>query len=250
MPEFNDPDRDEPDPSGEARQRTASDDDTAARPVETPIPFRQWLRQGKWLAGLIGGMIAAPVGIVLHELGHFAVNVACGFPDTVLRYASVSWTGSSEFRRLWRAGDVEAAAAIAEPWQVALSATAGPMVSYLTAIGFVLWVRKYGPGPLSLVLGSGFVAPLQGGAAIPVIAMELFGGGFTGNQDEANFAAIAGIPPSLAVLPGLICLVLGYWFLVTAFPRGQRLRSVGPPLLGVPLGIALWASVLGPLVLP
>ncbi|MCY3929935.1 MAG: hypothetical protein OXG81_16860 [Acidobacteria bacterium] len=214
------------------------------------VPLREWLRSGKWLAGLAGGAIAAPIGIQLHELGHFAVNVACGFPDNVLRYASVSWTGSSEFRRLWRAGDVEAAAAIAEPWQVALSAAAGPIVSYLTAIGFVLWVRRYGPGPLSLVLGSGFVAPLQGVAAIPVIAIDLFGGGFRGNQDEANFAAITGIPASLAVLPGLICLVFGYWFLVTAFPRGQRSRAVGPPLVGVALGIALWGSVLGPQVLP
>ena len=59
-----------------------------------------------------------------------------------------------------------------------------------------------------------------------------------------------GIPPSLAVLPGLTCLLLGYWFLVTAFPRGQRLRAVGPPLLGVALGIPLWALWLGPLVLP
>ena len=131
-----------------------------------------------------------------------------------------------------------------------MSAAAGPIVSYLTAIGFVLWVRRYGPGPLSLVLGSGFVAPLQGMAAIPVIVIDLFGGGFRGNQDEANFAAITGVPPSLAVLPGLICLVLSYWFLVTAFPRGQRLRAVVPPLLGVALGIALWGSVLGPLVLP
>ena len=161
MPDINGPSPDEPDPSAEARQRTAPDHDPAARPAETPTPFRQWLREGKWLAGLVGGMIAAPVGIVLHELGHFAVSVAGGFPDTVLRYASVSWTGSSEFRALWRAGDVEAAAAIAEPWQVALSAAAGPIVSYLTAIGFVLWVRRCGPGPLSLVLGSGFVAPLQ-----------------------------------------------------------------------------------------
>lgn len=214
------------------------------------IPFRGWLRSGKWLAGLAGGAIAAPIGILLHELGHFAVNVACGFPDTVLRYASVSWSGSSEFRRLWRAGDVEAATALAEPWQVALSAAAGPIVSYVTAIAFVLWVRRHGPGPLSLVLGSGFVAPLQGIAAIPVIAIDLFGGGFRGNQDEANFAAITGIPASLAVLPGLVCLVLGYWFLVTASPRGQRTRTVVPPLLGVALGIAVWGSVLGPLVLP
>ena len=122
--------------------------------------MRQWLRGGKWLAGLVGGAIAAPIGILLHELGHFGAYVACGFPETALRFSSASWAGSGQFRRLWRAGDLEAAAAIAEPWQVAVGSAAGPIVSYLTAIACVLWVRRYGSGPLSLVLGSGWLGPL------------------------------------------------------------------------------------------
>lgn len=63
------------------------------------------------------------------------------------------------------------------------------------------------------------------------------------HRDEANFALIMETPSSLAVLPGLICLLLSYWFLIIAFPRGRRIRSVGPPLLGVSSGIALWGSV-------
>ena len=78
-----------------------------------------------------GGAIAFPIAVLLHELGHFGADVAFGFPDPVLRYSSASWSGDDQFARLFRAGDVEAAAAIAEPWQVAVSAAAGPIVSYI-----------------------------------------------------------------------------------------------------------------------
>ena len=96
--------------------------------------------------GWEGGAIAGPLSIVLHELGHFGACVAFRFPDAVLRFSSVSWAGSEEFDRLWLAGDVEAAAAITQPWQVAVVAAAGPVVSYVIAIACVFAVRRSGPG--------------------------------------------------------------------------------------------------------
>ncbi len=45
---------------------------------------------------------------------------AIGFPDPVLQFASTSWSGFGEVSRLIRAGDVEAAAALVQPWQVAV----------------------------------------------------------------------------------------------------------------------------------
>ena len=62
------------------------------------------------------------------------------------------------------------------------------------------------------------------------------------SSDDRTFQA--------AVLPGLTCLVLGYWFLVTAIPRGRRVRTVVPTLVGVALGGPLWVLWLGPLLLP
>ena len=204
----------------------------------------------QWLAGVGGGAIAAPLSIILHELGHFGAYVAFRFPDAVLRFSSVSWVGGGEFTRLWRAGDLEAATAIAEPWQMAVGAAAGPIVSYVTAIGCVLAVRRIGPGPLSLVLGLGLSAPLHAVAAFPVLAVNLFGDGFIGNQDDVWAGWLAGIPSSLAVLPGLICLLLSYWFLVTAIPRDRRVQTVVPTLAGMVLGGFLWILWLGPLLLP
>ena len=210
--------------------------------------MRQWLRGGKWLAQVGGGTIAFPIAVLLHELGHFAAYTAFGFPDVVLRFASVGWKGSGKFISLIRAGDVEGATAIAQPWQVAVGAAVGPIVTCLTVIACVLAVRRL--GPLSLILGVGLVAPLRWLVAIPLLAQKLRGERRNSNVDEGWIAEVTGIPESLLVVLGLACLLLGYWFLVTAIPRDQRVRTVVPTLVGVALGGPLWVLWLGPLLLP
>ena len=220
---------------------------------QTTNPQRswEWLRSGRWLAGVVGGAIAFPVAVLVHELGHFGAFAAFGFPDPVLRFASTSWSGSGEFARLIRAGDVEAAAALVQPWQVAVGVAAGAIVTYLTVIACVLAVRRFGPGPLSLVLGVGLVAPMRWLGAIPILASKLRGElPFPSSTDEGWLAALTGIPESLLLLLGLTCFLLGYWFLVTASPRGRRMRVVVPTLVGAVLGGVMWVLWLGPLVLP
>ena len=121
--------------------------------------------------------------------------------------------------------------------------------SYCTIV-CVFAVRRTGPGPLSLVLGLGLSAPGQGLGALMVLAINLFGGGFVGSQDEAWVASIAGISSSLTALPGVVCIVLAPWFLVTAIPRGRRVRVVIPVAGGMVLGLFLWLGWLGPVLLP
>ena len=225
------------------------------RPVdETTNPQRpgEWLRSGRWLPGVAGGAIAFPIAVLVHELAHFGSFAAFGFSDPVLRFSSTSWSGSGEFARHIRAGDVEAAAALVQPWQVAVGVAAGVIVTYLTLIACVLAVRRFGPGPLSLVLGVGLVTPLRWLGAIPILASKLRGTlQVPSNTDEGWLAALTGIPESLLLLLGLTCLLLGYWFLVTALPRGRRMRVVFPTLVGsVAVGGPLWVLWLGPLILP
>ena len=108
----------------------------------------RWFRDGNWWAAVAGGAIAFPVAVLLHELGHFMGYTAFGFPDPVLHYGSAGWADEAHIALL-EAGDLEAAAAIAQPWQEAVAGALGPIVSYLTLIACVLAVRRYGPGPLS-----------------------------------------------------------------------------------------------------
>ena len=219
------------------------------RPVDEATNLQ---RSSGWLAGVAGGAIAFPIAVLVHELGHFGAFAAFGFPDPVLRFSSTSWSGSGEFARHIRAGDVEAAAALVQPWQVAVGVAAGVIVTYLTLIACVLAVRRFGPGPLSLVLGVGLVTPLRWLGAIPILASKLRGTlQVPSNTDEGWLAALTGIPESLLLLLGLTCLLLGYWFLVTALPRGRRMRVVFPTLVGsVAVGGPLWVLWLGPLILP
>ncbi len=211
---------------------------------------QKWIPGGTWLPGLAGGAIAGPLSIVLHELGHFGAYVAFRFPDPVLRFSSAGWTGSAQFKGLWRAGDLEAAGAIAQPWQVAVASAAGPLVSYLTAIACVFAVRRFGPGPLSLVLGLGLSAPLHALVLVILLFRKLGGQSFRSNQDDVWVAWLTGIPESFALLPGITCLLLTYWFLVTAFPRERRVQVFVSVFSGIVLGGLLWIQWLRRLVLP
>ena len=106
--------------------------------------FTKWLRDGSWWAAVAGGTISFPIAVLLHELGHFMGYTAFGFPDPVLHYGSAGWA-DEEHIALLKAGDLEAAAAIAKPWQEAVAGALGSTVSYVLLIGCVLWV-----GPLLL----------------------------------------------------------------------------------------------------
>ena len=147
------------------------------------------------------------------------------------------------------ARDVEAAAAIAEPWKVAASAAAGPIVSYIAIIACVLAIRRFGSGPLSLVFAIGLVTPFRWTWVFPVLYLRLRGARVEWGPDEVVVGVITGIPQFLMILLGLASLVLGYWFLVAAMPRGRRVRTLVPALVGAVLGGVLWVSWVGPMVL-
>ncbi len=185
----------------------------------------KWFRDGSWWAAVAGGAIAFPIAVLLHELGHFLGYTVFGFPDPVLHFGSAGWADEAH-EALLEAGDLEAAAAIAQPWQEAVAGALGPIVSYLTLIACVLAVRRLGPGPLSLVLGVGLVTPLRWLPAIPLLAVRLVGVQWTVGMDEARLARRTGIPENLLLVLGVACFVLGYWFLITAFPRGERARAI------------------------
>ena len=207
------------------------------------------LRDDSGWAAVVGGMVGFPIAVVLHEFGHFVAFAAFGFPDPVLHYASADWD-DDQFDALMDAGDVEAAWAIAQPWQEAVGAAAGPFVSYLLIIACVLAVRRFGPGPLSVVFAIGLVTPFRWTWPLPILFLIFRGARVSGGPDEIEIAALTGIPQWPLIVISLASLVLGYWFIVTALPRGKRLRIVIPTFVGAVLGGVLWVGWLGPLVLP
>ena len=93
----------------------------------------------RWFAG---ALVAAPLGIVPHELGHYLVLLAVGVPDLTLHFVGV--TGDLE--EFWEAvvrEDYASAAAIAPLWGVAMGEAAGPLVTYALVLtccyGCAIW---------------------------------------------------------------------------------------------------------------
>lgn len=65
-------------------------------------------------------------------------------------------------------------------------------------------------------------------------------------DNEALNVVLRWLMPVLA----FASLVLGYWFIVTSVPRGERMRTVVPTLVGAVLGGMVWDMWLGPWCFP
>jgi hypothetical protein len=180
---------------------------------------------------------AAPLAIVLHELGHFLAGKLFAFENTVLHFAHVS-TGAA----LWSFPH----------WQQAAFWAAGPLISLLIVGACCYATARRGPrsiwvapaftaGARTLVMSSIYsllylLMPEQRGQAIV-------------HFDELEIAQVLGMPSALVLGP-LVVLVLSAWvFLVTRLPRGFRVVPLLAMVVGHVLGTVLY-FMLGSLIFP
>ncbi len=193
--------------------------------------------RGEVLSLACWAALMAPVGIVLHELGHFIVGLMLGYPMQ-LNVGSVS--GGP---RLGSAADIH----------VALQASAGPLVT-IVLMAIAAWRLTKRPGT-RWAFALAITAPLRfivGGTYLFWVAKAwLDNTAFQGspNFDEYNAAQAFGVSPVWLVALQTGCLV-AYWFWVTtrAGPAA-RMASVGSVLIGAVVGIALWMALIGPAIL-
>lgn len=200
---------------------------------------------------LVAAGISGPVGILLHELGHFAVAVVSGFSDVKLSFASVSYHDSERFWRILAGGERLAADAIFPLERAGLLAAAGPAVTTLLIVFSVLILSRRTP--------SDAVAAFLAGLAIMAGVRS-----FTGlyyiffvrskypdarpNFDEINIARAFDIPVDWIVWPSA-ALVVFAWIVVVPRLTPDRWVKFPAVVLGPVLGIMLWAQI-GPFLLP
>jgi hypothetical protein len=204
-----------------------------------------WRQAATWIGASV---IAVPLGVLLHELGHFLAYRAFGFQDVALHYSSS--THSVE-RTLWQLvfrGDFAAAAALLPLWKVALGTAAGILATCaVTFVCCVLAARK-NPHPLAIALG--IFAPVRFLSGLPTIVMKLLLKPISVGTDEAHLAALTGIPLMVLSVAGLLVLVLAWNWLIRRIPRDHRWISLASMVSGLALGISLYFWVLGPRLLP
>jgi len=184
-----------------------------------------------WFASAV---VAGPLTILAHELGHFLAGLAFNHPQVVLHYASVT---------------SDAVRAGYPPWQLATVAAAGPVVTVATVLLCCYLATRYRPHPL--IVTGGLIAPIKFSVGLIFIYYWLTGvRNSSPNFDEFNVAKHAGISSFIPILIGVAVLVGGWVWLVRSIPKGERIPALATSIVGGAVGLALYANVLGPRSLP
>jgi len=204
-----------------------------------------WRLAATWIGASV---IAVPLGVLLHELGHFLAYWAFGFQGVALHFASSTHTVERTLWQLIYSGKVEAAAALLPLWKVGLATTAGILMTYVVTIGCCVFAARKSPYPLVIALG--IFSPVRFLSGLPTIAWILSGKRINAGTDEAHLAVLTGIPLLLLNFAGLLVVVLSWIWLLRRIPKDHRWISVGSLVLGLAVGIFLYFGVLGPRLLP
>lgn len=201
---------------------------------ERRAPQDRLQRSVGWRGWLVVAAVAAPIGILLHELGHYLAARAFGFADAVLHFGSVTSVSA----------EAEATA-----WQRAIQFGAGPAVTLaLLAISCFATARF---GARATTTAPGFAVGVRSAIlGFAYLAARLRGPADNGSFDELNVARALGLPIDLVML-GTVGLLLGGWlFLILAIAPGKRIAAVGAAAAGTALGLLIYVGWLGPLILP
>jgi hypothetical protein len=177
-------------------------------------------------------VLAAPVGFLAHEGGHFLAARSFGVPAT-LHFDHVALPDGDVLSNLQRL----------------LFVAAGPMVDWIVGqAGLLLILRRF--TPMRLVLAIWLARPLQ--FLPPLIGVDLgylgLGGSLQGS-DEVSLAQFLSLPEHLIVWLELFAAVPLLFLLALAIPSRHRFSVLFVMSIGVLTGWAGWLA-LGGYVLP
>jgi hypothetical protein len=204
-----------------------------------------WRLAATWIGAAV---IAVPLGVLLHELGHFLAYWAFGFQGVALHYASSTHAVEQRLWQLIYSGNAARAASLLPLWKVGLATTAGILATYLVTIGCCIFAARKSPHPLVIALG--IFAPVRFLSGISTIVTVLSGKPVLAQTDEAHLAILTGIPLLLLNFAGLLVLLLAWIWLLRRIPKDHKWISRASLVAGLALGMFLYFGVLGPRLLP
>lgn len=198
-----------------------------------------------WIGAAV---IAVPLGVLLHELGHFLAYWAFGFQGVALHYSSSTHTVERTFWQLVYRGDFPAAASVLPLWKAGVGTASGILITCLvTFVCCVLAARK-NPHPLAIALG--IFAPVRFLSGLPIILAALANKSVRASTDEVHLALLTGIPVRLPVIAGLLVLAGAWIWMARRIPKDHKWISLGSLISGLALGIFVYFWVIGPRLLP
>lgn len=191
-------------------------------------------RAAPWLPWIGTAAVAAPLTIVLHELGHLLAAHAFGFPEVALHYGSVSDGAKEAGFPLWQQG---------------VKSAAGPLVSLGIVLACCYGAVRVGPRPWAVApaFAAGVRSILIG---VAYLVARVRQPGARGNFDEMNAARSLGLAPEFVVAANVLLLLAAWSFLVRRIPRDRRAGAIAGTVVGTFAGLALYIAWLGPWMLP
>ena len=204
-----------------------------------------WRLASTWIGASV---IAVPLGVLLHELGHLLAYLAFGFQGAALHFSSATHAlENTLWQQIYR-GNLAAAASMIPLWKVGVATAAGILVTCVVTVVCCVFAARKDAHPLVVALG--IFAPLRFLSGISTIPVALSGRPVRAGTDEAHLAVLTGIPLILLIFAGLLFLVLAWIWMVRTIPEDHRWVSLGGLVSGLALGVFLYFSVIGPWLLP
>jgi hypothetical protein len=186
---------------------------------------------------LVWSLVFAPIGIVLHEVGHLLVAQAIGFPNPTLHFSGVD------------PGESAGLPSTAVGW-VAL---AGPLVSAGLALIGCAWMRWRAAdawaAALAIAAVSRFAVALPytiASAVVRVLGVRLAPPEF----DEYKVGAALGWSGDALLAVTSLFLLAVLWWVHRATRRDDRRVVWAGLVIGTVAGWAVWMKGLGPWLLP
>lgn len=204
-----------------------------------------WRLALKWFGTSV---IAVPLSVLLHELGHLVAYLAFGFEGVALHYSSATHALERTFWQHVYRGNLSAAALLLPPWKVGLATAAGILVTCAVTLLCCLIAVKKNPHPLLVALG--IFSSLRFISGIPVMLSWFLGKPVRGGTDEAHLAVLTGIPVVFLVFAGLLFLLVTWTWFIRSIPKNQFLISLPGLVLGIATGWFLYFWLVGPWLLP
>jgi hypothetical protein len=200
---------------------------------------------------LLAAGISGPVGILLHEFGHYGIAVISGVPQARLSFASASYQNSEEFWQILANGDRVTAASIYSIHLAGWISAAGPAVTAFliaTSVG-LLYATKPANAIAAFLSGLALMAGVRSFTGIYyVLYVRPNYPGARPFFDEINIARAFDVPVDWIVWPSTALVILAWTIVVPRLTpdRGWKLAAT---VAGPILGILIWAQV-GPFILP
>lgn len=176
--------------------------------------------------------LAGPLSIILHEVGHALMALALGYSNVRITFHSVD-----------RIAPVDI-----QPWERALTSEAGPLASLIIILlcCVIILIRRKS----ILVKALGLVASAQFVGGLIYIAGTVFGADPPTNFDGARFAQYLNISIFFPALVEALLLIGSLIFFIRLIDSSERKPAVLGVVSGGALGIVIWLTLLGPLLLP